>query len=154
MGKLDTINSIESSCVIIGLDSKLARAIAQHESNYNQYAVRFEPKWKYFEYPEKFAQALGITLETERTLQMMSFGPMQVMGSVCRELGYSLCLTELFNLSEGVHMGCLKLQSLCNKYSVLSDVISAYNQGSPLKENGIYKNQNYVDSVLEIYNPL
>lgn len=132
-----------------GLDTDLVLAVCQHESGLNPYAVRFEPKFKYILNPVEYAKALRITIETEITLQKMSWGCMQVMGAVARELGFMEHLTKLTGVELGLEFGCKKLKSCFDKYGDnLTLVLSAYNAGSPRLVNGVLVNQQYVNSVL------
>lgn len=131
-----------------GVDSDLVRAIITVESSWNPWAIRFEPAWRYFVNPRDWADKLLITFETEQTLQACSWGPMQVMGAIARELGFQQELNRLSDPELGITYGVLKLKSLAQKYRDESDVIAAYNAGSPRKTSGgMYENQKYVDKV-------
>lgn len=131
-----------------GADPDLALAIATVESNGNQYAVRFEPNWKYFVTISTFAQANLITTMTEQVLQQCSWGPMQIMGSVVRELGYQGPLAALTDPAIALKYSMAKLKKLCDLYEDESALIAAYNAGTPRKNpDGKYENQAYVDKV-------
>ncbi len=66
-----------------GLDPALVCAVCHHErANWKQWAVRYEPGF-YEKYVEKM---VGISA-TEKTMRATSFGLMQIMGQVARELG-------------------------------------------------------------------
>lgn len=134
------------------LDPDLVVAIASVESNYNSWAVRFEPTWQYFSKPEKYAKKLGITLQTEKILQACSWGAMQTMGAVAREDGFDGPLQQLSLPEVGVQYGCKQLLDMRLKYGDFEDdMISAYNQGSPKKDHkGLYRNQAYVNKVKRI----
>lgn len=130
------------------VDMNLAKAIVTVESTWDPKVSRLEPGWKYFYFEKEFAEKVGITVETEKTLQSMSIGLMQIMGGVARELGFTENLSELFKPEQNVIWGCKKLKQLLKKYPDEADVISSYNQGSPRKtQGGMYKNQVYVDKV-------
>jgi soluble lytic murein transglycosylase-like protein len=131
----------------MGVDQDLAVAICGQESNYNSSVVRYEANWSYLCDVEKFSKLLGISFQSEFQLQKFSWGPMQVMGSVARELGYYGHLTELITPQNGLYYGVRKLSVLSMKYSNQLDVIASYNGGSPSKVGGEYRNKNYVDSV-------
>lgn len=143
------IELIRSIALGMELDPLLAIAICEQESGYVSSRVRYEKNWKYLINTAKHAQALGISIETEIQLQMFSWGPMQVMGSVARELGYLGHLTELIIPQFGVSYGCKKLKQLSKKYLSLDDLIASYNAGSPVIIEGKYKNQRYVTEVKE-----
>jgi soluble lytic murein transglycosylase-like protein len=154
MSQKELAELIRTIAVSQGIDPNLALAIAGHESNYDPTACRFEPKWKWFVNPSKFAKQLLISEITEKMLQACSWGPMQVMGAVARELGFTGQITTLVYPEIGVLFGCKKLKSLINKYANETDVISAYNQGAPLKTNNVYNNSSYVNNVMERLNTL
>ena len=131
------------------VDPILVIAICGQESNYTPSSVRFEPKWNYLFETEKFARKLKITQATEEQLQKFSWGIMQVMGSVARELGFDKALPELIKADLGIYYGILKLSVLATKYKNQTDQIASYNGGNATKVNGIYRNHKYVDSILK-----
>ena len=112
-----------------GVDANLIQAIAAHESAWNTYAVRYEPDWDYFVDLHNYASSLHITDHTEETLQSMSWGLMQVMGSVAREHGYTGMLTQLVEPDLNLLYGTLHVKGYLEKYGNEQDAISSYNQG-------------------------
>ena len=139
---------IQAASTQHGVDAALIQAITEHESGGESYRTRFEPAWRYFLDPAAYASRLDITADTERVNQATSWGPMQVMGSVARELGFSGLLTELTDAQTGLYWGVLKLKHLLTQYDE-TDAISAYNAGSPRKTpGGQYVNASaYVDPI-------
>lgn len=136
---------VKKYAVINGLDPNLVAAFIMTESSGNPQATRFEPGWKYFLNPALFSDDTDL----EKQQQATSWGLMQVMGTIARELGYSGDLTALAQPDLGVKYGCLKLKQLAGKYAGQSDMIAAYNAGSPRRlDDGEYTNQKYVDTVL------
>ncbi len=136
------------------LEESLVWAVCKKESNLQTWAVRFERQWAYPLHESKiieFSRKNSITKDTERILGQMSFGLMQVMGTVARELGFEGHLTQLLHPEIGLEYGCKKLKSLIDRpnYS-LSDAIAAYNAGIPKILNNRYVNQQYVDDVLRL----
>lgn len=145
---MDYIESIQKSAETFRIDINLIKAIAKIESGGNPFKVRFEPKWRYLFSPRTFADKLYLTVETETLLQSCSWGLLQCMGSVARELGFQSDLTMLTQAEIGLFYGCKKLRQLFDKYGDETDVISSYNQGSPRKTpGGQYENMLYVDKV-------
>jgi len=127
---------------------KLIGAIVMAESAGLPFATRFEPHWKYFHHVRSHAERLGVTPETEQVHQATSWGLMQVMGGVIRELGFMGHLPELTDETLNLKFGCLKIKQIAQRYSEKSDIIAAYNAGSVIKTPGrMYKNQSYVDKV-------
>ncbi len=148
-------NLIRSIAVHEGVNPELCIAIAGKESDYINSRCRFEKNWKYLVNPAKYALDLGITVETEMTLQKFSYSAMQVMGSVARELGFSSHLTDLNFPEVGLLFAVKKVKALTKKYPNEIDAISAYNQGNPRKDDkGLYVNENYVNNVLSRLNKL
>jgi soluble lytic murein transglycosylase-like protein len=149
------IKVVESEALSQGIDSDLAIAIASVESNFDPWAVRFESRWKYLLDVEKYARNLVISQDTERVLQSCSWGLMQVMGSVARELGYNGHLAKLCLAESGAYYGCKMLVKLSKRNTEEADLIAAYNAGSARrKANGKYVNQEYVDKVFHVLEEL
>lgn len=134
------------------LPESIVLAIVEVESNFNPFAVRYEPHYRY----AKVIQGLkphDCSIETEIMLQKTSFGLFQIMGGTARYMGFNGWLTKLLIPTINVRYGVLWLSKLYKKYAVeygLDGVIAAYNAGSPRKkEDGSFVNQKYVDEVLE-----
>ena len=128
-----------------GIPSQLVKAICKVESDFNTFAIRYEDHYKWLYKAESYR---GHT-ETEKKAQKTSWGMMQVMGSVARELGFDgRFLSELCQPDIGLEYGCKQLKRQYNRYGNWQDAISAYNQGNNRKlDNGDYANQIYVDKV-------
>lgn len=155
MNKDEIIGLIKKISINIQINTQLCLAIAGHETNYDASKTRYEPRWSYFSTPYWFANKLGISVDTERILQAISWGPLQVMGSVCRELGYCDQLPLLVQPELGILFGCRKLKSLSAMYSNEKDVIASFNAGKPTKDAyGNYINQGYVSDVTKRLNEL
>jgi hypothetical protein len=145
------IDDLYQASVGCGLDPSLVSAIAFVETGYKRKLVRFEPKWNYFYQAEVFARNLGITVETEQMFQSVSWGPLQIMGTNCRRLGFNGFLQDLCGSTcyWATYYSCQKLKQLCIDYrDDDEDIISAWNQGTPVKIAGFYRNQEYVDKVV------
>jgi hypothetical protein len=145
------ISVIKEEAKRVGINWVILAATAEKESNSRQWALRYESGWKYFFKPDEHAVLCGVSVETERQCQKMSWGMTQIMGAVARELGFSLPMGKLFEPIINFHFCALKYKKLLEQYPLLPDAISAYNQGSNRKfGNGQYQNQNYVSSVLNL----
>lgn len=146
----DVINLVASR---EGVDAKLLAAVAQHESSGNQWAIRYEPSYHYLYKPQDFAGVLNCSLDTEVCLQKFSFGYMQLMGAVARQLGFKGNFGELFSPETNLTYGARHLKNYLNKYEDnVEDALSAYNAGSPRKTGaGRYVNQQYVSDVLRLF---
>jgi soluble lytic murein transglycosylase-like protein len=148
-------NFFKNICEETEIEPEIVMAIATVESGLDPNTVRYEPNWRYHFQCSRFAKKLNITKETEETLQSISWGLMQVMGTVARELGFTKHLTELTNPVNNVLIALRKLEDLYRIHDSTSHVISAYNQGWPYKTAyNEFVNQAYVDKVLEAYKSL
>lgn len=136
-----------------GLDPAFVGAMIKVESGGNNLVVRYEPRWRYFLTPEKWAKMNLISVETEQILQAMSWGPLQIMGTKLRELGFDGMLTEAINPEVSGHYSCKFLKQLVDKWVDLRTVAAAYNSGTPLidPETKLFRNEQYVCKVMESY---
>lgn len=140
-----------------GLEQALVHAIIMVESAGNTWAVRYEPNMRWQLPPEQsqiHAKACGVSLDTELMCQRTSWGLMQVMGVVARELGFDGLLTKLCDEELGIAYGCKQLERLkkWHKSYSFDDVVASYNAGSPrYTKQGFYENQAYVDKVTAYY---
>lgn len=145
----DIINQVANQ---LGLDPILIQAIIMQESAGDTWARRFEKSYfdrERFLDPERFAEASHLSVNTEKVDQSTSWGLMQIMGVVAREVGYSGKLAKLLIPERGIFWACKKLQLLTHKYQKLEDIIASWNAGSPqYLADGKYFNQGYVDAVM------
>lgn len=109
------------------LDAALICAVAEHESSWNPWAVRFEPAFE-VRYVKPHIPEMPTTLEMTKA---MSFGLMQIMGEVAIELGWAgRFLTELCDPDTGVDFGCRKLRKCVDAHpGDTSAALLAYNGG-------------------------
>lgn len=141
---------IKKFAVEFSLDPNLIKAFILTESGADPFRNRLEISyWKNNRYcrPELYAAKLGITSDTEKVNQSMSWGLMQIMGVVAREVGYKDHLTKLCEPEIGLRISLTKFKLIQNKYPILEDSISAWNAGTPHKLFGYYSNQSYVTKV-------
>lgn len=149
------LRNIRQATCDLRISPDLIAAIISVESNGDECATRYEEKYRYLYRVSDFSSFLNISEATETVQQKTSWGLMQIMGAVARELGHSGHLVELCNPKLNLKYGVKKLTNLAARYSDMRDIISAYNAGSPKKkEDGTYINQGYVDKVIEKYNEL
>jgi soluble lytic murein transglycosylase-like protein len=142
-----------------GLDPNLVAAFIMQESSGNPWKFRYEPlvasSQRYMVQARDFASNLNISPETEVVLQSSSYGLLQIMGFVCRELGFKGMLTELLQAELNLEYGCQKIKSCLQRWHTEADAVSAYNQGSPRKmPSGMFENQKYVDQLYRYLNEL
>jgi soluble lytic murein transglycosylase-like protein len=90
-----------------GLDPALVCAVCEQESSWNPWAVRYEPRFE-----ARYIIPLSLKDPTEAQLRAFSFGLMQLMGEVARELGFHGPILQLTEPEVSVVLGC---QHLANK---------------------------------------
>lgn len=148
----DAIEEIlQASALATQVDSKWVKAIICQESQWNQYAVRFEPGYRWLYYPQIFSKHYLISLDTETTTQKMSWGLGQIMGALAREQGHKGLMAELLKPEVNIKHICIRLKKLKTISPLAEDVFAMYNGGAAAKQKnqtGKYRNQEYVDSVL------
>jgi len=143
-----------------GIPVDLVSAIVQVESGGNTWAMRYEPHYRWLWDVEQNAPLRtlvsgmpaprGVSRVTELHGQKTSFGLMQVMGAVARELGFKgPFLTELCDPVCGLEYGCKHLRNYHKRFGTWEQAVVAYNAGSPRKrKDGKWVNQGYLDKVL------
>lgn len=135
----------------------LVSAIIRVESNGDPWAIRYEPGFKSRYLDGKEWPTFGaISKDTEVVARATSWGLMQVMGQVARERGFTgAYLSELCQGRVGIEYGCRHLRHLWDRYfdkDGKDGVISAYNQGSPMRDvSGDFVNSQYVRKVRKIW---
>lgn len=123
------------------LDPALVAAICEHESQWNPWAMRYEPMF-YSRYIAPMLTTGKVKSMTEGAARATSYGLMQVMGQVAREYGFTgQYLTELCDPDVGVDYGCRKLEHCLEVTTDLRVALLAYNGGG---------NQQYPDMVLPL----
>ena len=138
------------------LDHYLVAAMVATESSFDQFAMRYEPDFRWVHEVEKNAKVWHITDETEHALQSFSYSLLQVMGGTARWQGYDGALMNLCKPEVGLYWGCKYLKYLFKKHGDRDKAILSYNAGSPRwdKEKGMWVNQVYLDKVLTKYGEL
>ncbi len=131
------------------IDVKLLDGIIMVESNYNPWAMRYEPKYRYISGQADWAVKLGITSSTEKVCQQISWGMSQLMGGTARSLGYTGHLAQLVDPQTNVTYACQLLLRIMKRYTTVEECIAAYNAGTAYyTSHGAFVNQPYVDKVL------
>jgi len=122
-------------------------ACIETESAGNAWAFRYEPTFKYTTRVYTMAAELKWSYISEETLQKSSFGLMQIMGAVARELGFIAELSQLFDPNTNLSFGCRYLKMKMDKYGNDKDAVAAYNAGSVIKtQGGFYINQGHINN--------
>lgn len=118
---------------IYALDPALICAVCEQESSWNPWAMRYEPAFY-----QRYIQPMFAQPTTEATARATSYGLMQVMGEVARELGFSgPYLSELCDPDTGISFGCKKLAQCLKAQPNTFAALMAYNGGG----NGQYAQQ-------------
>ena len=120
------------SAITWGIDPALVFSLIETESDWNPWAARYEPAF-YRRYIENLkVKKFGyISVDTEKMLRSTSFGLMQIMGQVARELGYhGTFLNNLCDPSVGTYFGCKRLKkALSRKDGNVERALLDYNGG-------------------------
>lgn len=149
------LREIKKAAKLRRVEPELIAAIVSAESGGDTLANRYEAHYRYTLDEARFARKNRISLDTEIINQKTSWGLMQVMGGVAREHGYFGPLVKLTNPKLGLRFGIMHFTKFIDKYDDIPSAISAYNQGGAYKKrNGKFKNQAYVDRILERYDYL
>src|SRR5438132_5283728 len=89
-----------------GLLPEVILAIIEQESNFQTFAIRYEPQF-YEHYIKPLVEKGQIVGATEAQARTISWGLMQVIGEVARENGFKgQLLSELCNPETGLDIGC------------------------------------------------
>ena len=118
------------------LPVSVVEALIFVESGDDPWAVRFEPTWKWYLSIDNWARRVKISLPTERACQQMSWGLMQIMGTVARELGWTGSIPAILDPETNVMLGCRKLWELRERWGTIERALAAYNAGSPKSRVG------------------
>lgn len=112
-----------------GLDPCLVAAVADHESSWNPWAMRYEPLF-FARYIQPLVNAGTVRTMTEAMGRSTSYGLMQIMGQVAREFGFAgKFLTELCDPDVGMEYGCKKLKHCMEAMGNVREALLAYNGG-------------------------
>lgn len=176
MSVQDYLSLAYAFAATFSLPPQLVAAMMEVESGGNPYAWNPEPRYHYLwdvrahrpfrvlsgaeissEVPPRDFPCLGGDRDQEWWGQKASWGLMQVMGAVAREVGFAEpYLPRLCDPATGLKHGCLHLAQLRDRHFAddgWDGVIAAYNEGSPRKgADGRYLNQVYVDRVRRALN--
>lgn len=139
-----------------GLPPELVAAMVRVESGGDPWAVRYEPGF-YRRYLEDLALSTtdGCSEDTERRTRAMSFGLLQIMGQVARELGCELpFLSQLCDPETGLEWSCKYLAQLRRRLSrahgatTWECVCAAYNGGPGVVTGaGAHNNPAYAEKI-------
>ena len=132
----------------------LVEAHVMTESSGKVDATRYEPAFY-----KTYIVKLGIKNQTEATGRATSWGLLQIMGQVARELGYQGSWTGLCDPMVNLEYGCKKLSKCYQRYHPeLDKGIAAYNSGSAIVvfKEGVetLRNQEYVDRVHKFWDKI
>jgi len=122
---------IENASKKHNINPDIVRAICIVESGLDTWAVRYEAGWRWWLSPIKWGKRVGVTTRTERVCQQMSWGLMQIMGTVARERGFKGDIPNLCQPDVGLEFGCKHLRWLLDRHKSLDRALSAYNTGRP-----------------------
>lgn len=93
------------------LDGALVCAVIEQESNWAQYAIRYEPAFQ-----QRYVEPMGLT-PTETIARSISWGLMQLMGESAREMGFNGKMASLCDPDNGLEWGCKHLKAKMDAHS-------------------------------------
>jgi soluble lytic murein transglycosylase-like protein len=139
-------SAIQQRALADGLDAKLIGAIIHQESSGHPYALRYEDGFflKYLK-GHSLSELKGYiprlcSCQTELRARACSFGLMQIMGQVAREVGFKgEYLTELIDIKTNLEFGCKYLAKCLEKGGTVEKGLLYWNGGA---------NKNYPAQVL------
>ena len=144
-----TVDAIVKYSTKYRVEDALIRAIITAESAWDPWAVRYEKKlkgkaWYKRAIPKKYSK---------NNFAFSSIGLMQVLyGIAHHDLGYRGDPVGLMDPDKSIMYGTKHLKGLLKRYPDTKDAISAYNQGSPKRdESGKHRNAPYVFKVYREY---
>jgi soluble lytic murein transglycosylase-like protein len=95
---------VKAQAIAVGLDPALACAVAEQESAWNPWAIRYEPAfYQRYEVPQNLTP-------TEKTARSISWGLFQTMGETVRSAGYKGDMAALCDPTTGIMWGLIVLQ--------------------------------------------
>lgn len=162
--------SIKIHATPLDLPQQLVRAMVFVESGGDHFAWNPEPRYRYLwdvardrpfrplkadeiasEIPPPDFRSLAGDRDAEWWGQQASWGPLQVMGAVARELRFDQHFPALCDASLGIQVGVRHLDNLRRRFFARDGwhgVAAAYNAGSPRRRaDGAFENQPYVDKI-------
>ncbi len=146
---------IQSTAHQYQMDPHLIGAIIHQESRGRSCAMRYEEDYRYLKDPVRLAKEMNLDPNEEETNQKTSYGLMQIMGGLARDLGYKGDLAKLCNPRLNLRLGARQLKVLHKRFGSVELALAAYNSGTPqFTKSGKLKNERYVQSVLAFYEEL
>ena len=125
MTRAELTKIVDLSAKANRLDAALVCAVIEQESDWDQYAARYEPAFY-----RRYIQSMQLN-ETEKYFRATSWGLMQVMGQVAREFGYKgRYLPALCDPYVGIGYGCIVLKhKIDTRGGDITAGLLAYNGG-------------------------
>ena len=128
MPSTDLVTLIRTIAIRHELDPALVCAVVEQESAWDPHAIRYEPAFR-----ARYISPLGLA-PTEEIARSISWGLMQVMGQVARELGFAgNFLSALCDPGIGLDTGCIALAAkLSRADGNVSRALALWNGGASL----------------------
>jgi len=145
--------TVRIMCNSFGIDQRFMFALIETESNWNQWAVKYEPGYRwYMEEPD--TGRFKNSPETNKEMQSFSYGLCQVMGNHFYEQGFTGFCTQLVDPKLNTVIAIKILERHIKKGVKLPmELYAAYNAGSVrVSSSGDFVNQANVDRFMKIYN--
>lgn len=122
----DLIALAKSRAAAANISAPLACAVAEQESSWNPWAIRYEPAFF-----DRYIVPLKLADATEANARSISWGLMQIMGETAREEGYKGALPALCDPQTGLDCGIEHLRrQLIRSAGNIPMALEFYNGGS------------------------
>jgi soluble lytic murein transglycosylase-like protein len=132
--KLDLIRLAQRIASNFRLDPALICAIIEQESGWHPFVTRYEPAFE-----RRYVDPLGLDWEEDKG-RSTSFGLMQIMGEVARELGFKSEFRHLLDIETNLALGCQHFKAkLARANDDVSKALQLWNGGG---------NPHYAEAVL------
>ena len=162
---------IRAAATALGLEPRIVAGLITIESGANPWAWNPEPKYRYMwdvklnrpfralsnveldaKFPPHDFHSLLGDPDNEWWGQQASWGLMQVMGAVAREMGFvGPYLTELCDPMKNLTIGCKHLKQLFDwSHGTVEQALAAYNGGKGGNEHPPYRNALYAAKIMNV----
>jgi soluble lytic murein transglycosylase-like protein len=119
------VDLAKQTASVYGLDPILVCAVIEQESDWEPWSIRYEDAFY-----NHYVDPSGVQRSsTEYRARAFSWGLMQIMGEVARELGFTGHLASLCDPATGINWGCRKLQQCLKSTTSVHDALQRWNGG-------------------------
>lgn len=107
--------AVETFSQKYNIPKKFLYALILTESNFNEYAIRYEPHYRWIVLNKDIGTKLGMSYATFLEVQRFSYGLTQVMGSIFYEHNLYTYPAEFYDVYLNVEHCCIHLSNSINR---------------------------------------